>query len=393
MSDDSRPPVSRRQVLETGALAAGALFAGCAAGAETPLPQVPRRVLGKTGKKIPILLMGGAMGFDPRFDPRLAEAVKLGVDYVDAADCYAGGRCESSVGAFHARVKGREKLWITSKSDRHDPAGLERTLRSSLSALRTSYVDMYYLHALDDPGSLTPELARTVDRLKKDGAIRHFGFSCHGRNVVALLHKAATLPWVESVMFRFSFRQYGDLELNAAMDAAHRSGVGLIAMKTAGSGLSVEPVALWQGGKWNRHQSALRAAWADARITAAVSHMDTFEKLRENVAAAVDRTALSPAETAALQRFAEATRPMACDGCEQHCSVAVAAPVRIGDTLRCVMYHDVYGEPERAREVFRSLPVAAQRLHGVDFSRAAAACPHGVDVARHMARAREVLAG
>jgi hypothetical protein len=39
--------------------------------------QVPRRVLGKTGEKIPILLMGGSMHMDPRFDPRLAEAVDL----------------------------------------------------------------------------------------------------------------------------------------------------------------------------------------------------------------------------------------------------------------------------------------------------------------------------
>lgn len=64
--------------------------------------------------------------------------------------------------------------------------------------------------------------------------LRHFGFSGHAGNVAELLHKAAKAPWLESVLFRYSFRSYGDKELNAAIDAAHKAGVGLIAMKTQG---------------------------------------------------------------------------------------------------------------------------------------------------------------
>ncbi|MEM9490257.1 MAG: hypothetical protein AAGC55_14010, partial [Myxococcota bacterium] len=68
-------------------------------------PKVPRRVLGKTGQKVPILLFGGAVNLDPRFDPKMAEALKYGVDYIDAAYVYGGGRCEPSVGAFVKRAK------------------------------------------------------------------------------------------------------------------------------------------------------------------------------------------------------------------------------------------------------------------------------------------------
>ena len=52
---------------------------------DATLPQVPRRVLGKTGETVPILLMGAAMKFDPKFDPKLAEAFRFGVNYIDAA--------------------------------------------------------------------------------------------------------------------------------------------------------------------------------------------------------------------------------------------------------------------------------------------------------------------
>lgn len=65
--------------------------------------------------------------------------------------------------------------------------------------------------------------------------------------------------------------------------------------------------------------------------------------------------------------------------------------MRIGSTLRALMYHDVCGEPAKAAEAMARLPAEARQLEGVDFGPANAACPHGVDVAAHMDRARRVL--
>ncbi len=392
--------ITRRDLIGLGGAAAGAALLGGlglpahpAEAQAGPLPQVPRRTLGKTGKTVPILLLGG-MGLDRKFDPKIAEAVRFGVNYVDAADCYLGGHSEAGLAAYFARAKNRDRVWVTTKSDEHDPKGFERTVFRSLESLRSDYVDMYFLHALTDADRLNDDLAVTVSRLRKAGKIRHFGFSCHSGNVVELLHKAARTPWVESVMFRYNFRSYGNKELNAAIDAAHRAGVGLIAMKTQGAEAGFRDA--WKKfektGKWNKHQAVLKAVWADERISAAVSAMDTFEKLRENVAAALDRTSLAASETEALDRYARATRPYACDGCDRLCNAAVPADVRIGDTIRYLTYHDSYGEPGYARELFGKLPAGARDLSAVDFAPASRACPHGVDVAGLMRRAGEVLA-
>jgi uncharacterized protein len=116
-----------------------------------------------------------------------------------------------------------------------------------------------------------------------------------------------------------------------------------------------------------------------------------LDKLRENIAAALDRTKLGAVELEALEKYAAATRSLACDGCDHICNPAVGGEVRIGDTMRAVMYHDAYGEPDKAREVFEKLPAAARRLRVVDFTPANRACPHGVDVAHHMARAAEIF--
>ncbi len=393
--------LSRRDLFGLGGATAGAAMLGglalpalSAPTNEPALPQVPRRTLGKTGKSVPILLMGGGMGFDPRFDPKIAEALRFGVNYIDAADCYAGGKCETSVGAFHKKANNRSQLWITSKSDQHDVDGFGKTLEQSLRKLQTEYVDLYYLHMLENPAYLSADLAKLVEKLKKEGKIRHFGFSCHAGNVAELLNKAAGLPWVESIMFRYNFRQYGNKELNAAIDAAHKANIGLIAMKTQGSEAGIREG--WQKfektGKWNKYQAVLKAVWEDQRISAAVSHMDTFEKLRENIGAALDKTSLTSDERKALDRYAAATRSMACDGCDHICGAAIPAGPRIGDTMRYVMYHDVYGETEKARSLFRKLPESARGLDTVDFAPASAACPNGVDVAAHMRRAQEVLA-
>jgi len=135
----------------------------------------------------------------------------------------------------------------------------------------------------------------------------------------------------------------------------------------------------------------LKAVWADKRISAAVSHMDTLEKLHQNIAAALDRTKLGQAERDELQRYAAATRSLACDGCDHLCGAAVTAPVQIGATMRYLMYHDSYGEPARARALFRALPPEARQLASIDFSAASAACPNNIDLNWHLHRAARIL--
>ncbi|HVP65717.1 MAG TPA: aldo/keto reductase [Anaeromyxobacteraceae bacterium] len=400
MSDDGRKArFTRRELLKATGLgaAAGVLWSleGGRALADAALPQVPRKRLGRTRREVPILVMGCGMKLDTRFDPKLAEAVRYGVNYFDTAASYGGGTSEIAIGAFLERSKKRPEVWITTKTERWDPKGMAESLSASLGRLKTDYVDLYMLHGLDDPKALTKEVAEAAERLKKEGRIRFFGFSCHDGNVAELLQLASGLSFIDAIMFRYNFRQYGDRELNAAIDACARADIGLVAMKTQGSeaGIADAWKRFEQTGKWNKFQSVLKAVWADPRIAAAVSHMDSLEKLKENVAAATDRRELGALDRGSLDRYAAATRALACDGCDHLCNPAVTAPVRIGATLRCLMYHESYGDRDEALRRFRELPAEARCLDGVDFSAAARACPKGVDVVALMERARRVFRG
>jgi predicted aldo/keto reductase-like oxidoreductase len=389
------PALSRRHLLTLGGVAAAVSpFVGVQAVLASDARQVPRRTLGKTGQKVPILLLGGGGGFDPKFDPKIARALQHGVDYIDAARAYAGGTCETNAASTLERLKVLDKVWITSKSESHDAPGLERNVEESLAALRRKSIDLYFLHGIEDPAILSDKAVfASVDKLKKAGKIKYFGFSCHDGTVAQLITKAAGISAIDAIMFRYNFRTYGNKELNLAMDAAHKANIGLIAMKTQGAESSFADA--WKKfektGKWTKHQAVLKAVWSDARITAAVSHMDSLEKLQQNIAAAVDNEKLGFSEWGAIEKYAHATRAEACDGCGHICSAAVSRPVNVATALRCVMYHDVYGDADKARRVFAALPEAARDLAGVDFSAANKACPHGVDIARHMERARQIL--
>ncbi|MEI6084793.1 MAG: aldo/keto reductase, partial [Verrucomicrobiota bacterium] len=109
-------------------------------------------------------------------------------------------------------------------------------------------------------------------------------------------------------------------------------------------------------------------------------------------AAALDRTQLSQADHIELQHYADNTRHLYCAGCQHICNAAAPAGVQIGTTLRYLMYHDSYGNQEHARQLFAELPAEARRIADVDFTPAAAVCPHGINIAKHMQRAAEVLA-
>ena len=398
---------SRRAFLKT-ALASGAALgaiphltlraddAPAAGQAAAPAERVPRKTLGKTGEKIPILLMGCAQAFDARYDKLLHRAFRQGVDYLDTALSYEDGQSHKTIAPFLTQIGDRKTIWITSKgSGSADGDALKayaKELDSCLEQLGTDYLDLYFMHGIDDVARLEPAFVQMGERLRKSGKTRFFGFSCHGSDVVALMNKAAKVGGMDAIMFRYHFAKYGDLELNKAIDACKKAGIGLIAMKTQDSvPKDQEEVVGFRSKNFTLGQAKLKAVWADERIDAAVSHMDNTTTLQENVDAAKSPVQLSMHEFQQLQRLATARASYACQGCSHLCEPQVSGDTKIADTLRFLVYHEAYGEPEKARRLCAALSPAERAIDGVDFRAAAAACPRGIDIAGRMRHARQVL--
>lgn len=376
----------------------GAAAASAAGGADaSPGQKVPRKPLGKTGQSVPILLMGCAQKFDEKYDKLLHRAYADGVDYLDTALAYADGMSHRTIAPFIKQVGDRKKLWITSKGeDKGSPDSHVKELDLCLSQLETDYLDLYFMHGIDDLALLEPAYLKMGEQLKKSGKTRFFGFSCHDGNVAKLLDKAALVGGkggIDAIMFRYDFSKYGDLALNKAMDACKAAGIGLIAMKTQRSVPGeAEKVVQFKSKSFNLPQAKLKAVWADERIDAVVSHIDNTTKLKENVDAAKSPVKLTMDEFQQLQRIARATAHYHCQGCSHLCESALEEPVAIASQLRFLMYHECYGDSQTARALYHGLDREARRLDGIDFSAAAAVCPQGIDIAARLREAREALA-
>ena len=218
-------------------------------------------------------------------------------------------------------------------------------------------------------------------------------FSCHDGNVVALMNRAAEVGGIDAILFRYNFRRYGDLELNRAIDACHRTGIGLLAMKTQGSvPRDLESVVGFRSKEFTLGQAKLKSVWADERINSIVSEMDSVRYVRENVAAARSEKPLTAEESHQLNQLAALTAGYACNGCKHLCEQTVVRDVAIAESLRYLMYFESYGKADRARELYRAIPVAKRAASDEELCRACQVCPQGIDIPARLRRARELLA-
>ncbi len=136
-------------------------------------------------------------------------------------------------------------------------------------------------------------------------------------------------------------------------------------------------------------QAKLKIIWETPQIASICSQMPNLTILSANVAAALDQTKLAREEFDSLRRYALETKADYCAGCGKICQEAVGGAVPVNEVMRCLMYHQYYGEPELARLTFAGLPEEVrQRLTEVDYSQAEQACPHGLAIAALMRQAR-----
>jgi hypothetical protein len=400
--------VSRRDFVKTlGVVSVGslvgtgqALAQSNAPAATTPTPikvvKVPTRPFGRTGAPVSMLALGGI--FDIVSNQLvLKQALDWGVTYWDTAAGYNGGKSEGGIGMYlEKNPQARRDIFLVTK---YDGGGMIQALNQSLEKLKTDYIDMYFLHGLNNTSKLDDDTKAWVAKAKADKKIRFFGFSTHS-NMENCLQEAAKLGWIDGIMLKYDFRLMQTDAMKAAMDAATKAGIGLTAMKTQSkSPIATETEAdLKLGGHFiqrgfTQQQAKLKVVWENPQIASICSQMPNMTVLQSNIAAALDKTSLTAADHAALREYAEATRSRHCAGCAQFCETAPGHQAPIGDVMRTLMYHRNYGDQELARMVFRQLPETARRgLADFDYAAAERACPHGLPIAQWMREAGELFA-
>ncbi|MGF0034945.1 aldo/keto reductase [Victivallis vadensis] len=170
------------------------------------MSDVPWKSL-KNGFAIPVLgqgtwRMGGVDTPDTANDDADIAAIRRGIAaglcHIDTAEMYAGGHAEELVGIA---MKGRgirradyfltDKVWKTHL--RYDD--VLRAAEASLKRLGTDYIDLYLIHQVN-PDVPEEETIRAMNRLKREGVIRHIGVSNFSEERLKRAQAASDAPIV-----------------------------------------------------------------------------------------------------------------------------------------------------------------------------------------------------
>lgn len=150
---------------------------------------VTHRRLGRSGVEVSSLCLG-AMMFGDQADEAEADAIvqrarHAGINFIDTADAYGGGRSEEIVGKAIATHR-HDWIVATKVGTRLPPFApnrggigrvwLLRGVDESLARLKSGHVDIYYLH-LDDLATPLGETVDAMGTLIREGKIRHWGVS------------------------------------------------------------------------------------------------------------------------------------------------------------------------------------------------------------------------
>lgn len=244
-ADKEVETMERREFLRKTTFATGSLVAGGvlpqAEASETACPcasnasKLPQRAYGDSGQRLSIIGFGGIVvgGVEQEHANRVvAEAVEKGVNYFDVAPSY--GDAEIKLGP--ALEPYRKDVFLACKTEHRTAAATAAELKESLKRLRTDYLDLYQLHAISD-------VQKDVDavfakggamevfiKAKKQGQVRHLGFSAHSEEAaLAALDRYE----FDSVLFPINFATFYQGNFGPrVLEAAKSKGAARLALKS-----------------------------------------------------------------------------------------------------------------------------------------------------------------
>ena len=350
--------ISRRGFLKTGITGAGlvAISPSLLSSASVQENNIEYRTLGKTGLKVPVISFG-VMNSD---NPSLCKAAfDKGIKLFDTANGYQGGNNEIMLGNLFKEFK-RDSFILATKvkpsrdsegkpNDQTSPEKFLELFNTSLSRLQMDYVDILYVHDVNNPEFLEfKPLVNTIKKLKKDGKIRFMGFSTH-RNEPAVIAAANADTW-DVILTKYNYRLAYLTELNNAIKKAASAGIGIIAMKTVAGGFldreRTKPLNTTAAIKW---------VLSNPDVATTIPGMTTFDQLELNSKILAD-ISLTDKEKSDL--LADNSLPgLFCSGCN-HCVPSCPKNLPVPELMRAYMYAYGYSMPSMAQTLLRELGIS-----------------------------------
>ncbi len=249
-------------------------------------PELPFRLLGKTGIKTPLISLGAG---NATTSGLIRAAYESGIKLFFSATYYGEGNNEKLVGEG---LKGlaRDTFVVGTAVP---PEGMDtrsgtfvktfdtqayiKKAEESLKRFNLEYLDIFlFPYAGKRETVLNEGVLKAMEQLKKQGKTRYVGIASHSDTEEALL--AATDSGIyDTAMIGYNYKSINKESLDAAIAKAVKAGIGVVAMKTTAGAFDRK------GGDPLNTDAALKWVLQNNNITSIVSGISSFEEMQKNL--------------------------------------------------------------------------------------------------------------
>lgn len=275
----------------------------------------------------------------------VAYAVQQGVNYFDTAWGYHDGKSEPVMGEI-LRQYPRDSYYVATKFPGYDPSlwgSVTEIFEKQLERLQTDYIDFYLFHNLCEKNAdayLDPKYG-IYDYLieqKRNGRIRHLGFSAHGEIPVMKRFLEAYGKDMEFCQIELNYYDWTFQDARGKVELLKEWNIPVWVMEPVRGGqLAKLPEDAEAKLKAARPDESI-PAWAFRflqgipEVTMTLSGMSSIQQMKENIATYEEANLLSEEETALILGIADdmirrtAVPCTACRYCVSKCPQGLEIP-------------------------------------------------------------------
>ena len=263
------------------------------------------RTVGRTKIKVSPVGFGASRTMEPAL---VKSVLDRGINFFDTGRHYFNGQNEVMLGKAvrgirkevviqsKARIslRGKKDLCTSTEGSKKITSMLNTSLKESLKALQTDYIDIFLIHGASTIATIEHEaVMRFLSAAKEKGQIRACGFSSHD-NQVALLKTANNNKFYDVIMIPYNHkgsythslgghqREWDQPALELELQKAEGNKVGIIAMKTCSAG-AYSP----DGKSTPSYKAALKWILNHSYVSSMAVAMGNVKEINENVQAMI----------------------------------------------------------------------------------------------------------
>lgn len=296
--------------------------------------------------------------------------MEAGLNYFDTAYVYHGGKSE--VAAREAVVKRypRDSFRIATKLpawEMKEKADRDRIFQEQLDRAGVEYYDFYLLHSIEDGNIDTYEKLdcfRWGQEKKREGKIRHFGFSFHGSPEL-LTRVLDEHPEVEFVQIQLNYIDWNNpvVQSGKLYQILRDRKIPMIIMEPCkgGSLASLQPEleAMYRAVSPDRSVAswAFRFVASLEGVMTVLSGMSTPDQVKDNIGTFTGFEPLSEKEMGVLDEVTGIMLDIPLIGCTacRYCCDGCPSGISIPDVFRAVNTMTLYNEEFRPRAFYNGM--------------------------------------